>query len=74
MAEGFADKVNKATMDDTMLSIEAEQMAKQYERYNVLTIGNSQVDHMEEVYRWMYCQLNSALVKESRDIKYHEIM
>ena len=65
MAEGFADKVNKATMDDTMLSIEAEQMAKRYERYNVPTLGNLQVDRPDGVYRWMFCQLNSASTKES---------
>ena len=65
MSEDYADKVNTATLDDTLLSIETQQMSKKYEQYNITTLNNLQMDRPDGVYRWMYCQFNSTLTEEN---------
>ena len=58
-----------SSLDDIIVSIETENLAKLYEKYNVPALGNFDVDRPPGVVRWLYCQLNSTSTQESRDEK-----
>ena len=74
LAERWTCDVDVNILDDTIVSVETENLAKLYEKYNVPALGNLVVDRPPGVYRWMYCQLNSASTQESRDEKSHQIL
>lgn len=73
LAEDWSKDVDLDSLDATILAIEAESLAKRYEKMNMPALGHLEVDRPAGVYRWMYCQLNSASTEESRDEKTHEI-
>ena len=74
LAQEWTSKVDVTSLDDIIVSIETENLAKLYEKYNVPTLVNLAVDQPPGVYRWMYCQLNSASTQESRDEKSNQIL
>ena len=74
LAEQWTNDVDVNSLDDTIVSIETESLAKLYEKYNVPALRNLAVDRPPGVYRWMYCQLNSASTQESRDEKSNQIL
>ena len=73
LAEAWSDEVDLDLLDETILAIEAESLAKRYEKMNMPALGHLEVDRPAGVYRWMYCQFNIALTQESRDVKTNEI-
>ena len=73
LAEDWSKEVDLNLLDTMILAIEAEVLAKRYEKMNVPALVHLEVDRPEGVYRWMYCQLNSASTAESRDEKTHKI-
>jgi hypothetical protein len=66
--------IDPSELDPTIVSIEAEALAKRWERYNAPALGEVPITRPNGVYRFMYCQLNSASTNESRELKSEEIL
>ncbi len=48
-------------------------IAEDYERRNVPPLGNLPLDRPEGAYRFMFCQLNGASSKETKEIKSFQV-
>ena len=74
MASEFASGEDLKHIDETILEIEACEMAKRYARYHVPVLGDLARDRPAGHLRWMYCQLNGALAEDSKTRKSSEIL
>ena len=73
LARQWSLEADMEELDPAVLAIEAEAIAKQWEKMNVPTLGRLEEDRLSGTFRIMYCQLNSASTKESRTEKTHQI-
>ena len=74
LAESWAEEIDVAKLDPLIVAIEADAIAKQYEKVNVPTLGGLPLDRPGGVQRWMYCQMNSMSSVEARDEKSEEVL
>ena len=57
LARDWSMVVDVDLLDPTVLAIEADALAKRYERMNVSALGHLEADWPAGVYHWMYKQL-----------------
>ncbi len=65
LAESWSTVVDVSTLDPIVVTLEANALAKRWERYNVPVVGSITTNRPAGVFRWMYCQLNSASSQET---------